>query len=445
MVDNQLTHGKVSKQIFLFSLPMIIGNVFQQAYNLIDSIIVGQYLGKEALAAVGASFPIIFLLISLIIGVASGATIMIAQFYGAKRMDKVKLTNSTLMIFLFVASIVVGFVGIWWTEGIFRLIQLPPELMDEAVSYLQIYLLGLIFFFGYNGITAVLRGLGDSKTPLYFLVIATILNIILDLFFIVVLEYGVEGTAIATIISQAVAFISAVFYLQWKQSIIQFRLKDFKFDKILFLQSLKIGLPSGLQATFVALGMTTVLGIVNGFGTDVVAAYSVAIRLDALATLPAMNFAAALSTFVGQNIGADKMERVAKGYLSTIYMSSLVSILISVLFYFFGSELMQLFTDDTNIIAIGSEYLVIVSSFYIIFSAMFSTNAVMRGAGDTMIPMFITLVVLWIVRVPASYVLSTVWGETGIWWSLPLAWSVGLTLSFIYYKTGRWKRKIIIR
>jgi len=423
---------------------MIIGNVFQQAYNLVDSIIVGQYLGKEALAAVGASFPLIFLLISLIIGVASGATIIISQFYGAKQIDKVKLTNSTLMIFLLIASLVMTFIGISLTEEVFRLIQLPEELIPQAVSYLEVYLLGLIFFFGYNGIAAVLRGIGDSKTPLYFLIIATILNIFLDLLFIVVLNFGVEGTAYATIISQAIALFSAVIYLQWKNSIIQFKWKEFKFDKELYFQSLKIGLPSGLQAIFVSLGMTAVLGIVNGFGTDVVAAYSVAIRLDALATLPAMNFAAALSTFVGQNIGADKMDRVAKGYKSTILMSSSVSVFISIAFFFFGPQFMSFFTNDANVIAIGSQYLLIVSSFYIIFSTMFSTNAVMRGAGDTIMPMFTTLIALWIVRVPASYFLSDIFGPVGIWWSLPLAWSVGLVFSFTYYKTNRWKRIKVI-
>ncbi len=444
-MKNKLTEGNVSKQIFLFSLPMIIGNIFQQAYNLVDSIIVGQYLGKEALAAVGASFPLIFLLISLIIGIASGATIMIAQFYGAKQMEKVKLTNSTLMIFLLLASLLMTFVGVYWTEEVFRLIQLPEELILQAVSYLQVYLFGLVFFFGYNGISAVLRGLGDSKTPLFFLIISTILNIFLDLLFIVVLDFGVEGTAYATIISQAIAFFSAMVYLQKKNNIIQFKVKEFKFDKDLFIQSLKIGLPSGLQASFVAIGMTAVLSIVNGFGTDVVAAYSIAIRLDALATLPAMNFAAALSTFVGQNIGAKKMDRVAKGYKSTVLMSSVVSILISIMFYFFGPQLMRMFTNDSNVIEIGTKYLVIVSSFYIIFSTMFSTNAIMRGAGDTMIPMFITLIALWIVRVPSSYFLSNIFGEVGIWWSLPLAWFIGLIFSFSYYKTGRWKRKNIIK
>ena len=443
-MENDLSTGKVSKQIFLFSMPMLIGNVFQQAYNIIDSIIVGQFIGKEALAAVGASFPIIFLLVSLIIGIATGSTIMIAQFYGAKQIEKVKLVNSTLMIFLLLASLLITFFGYTWTESIFRLIQLPEELIPDATRYLKVYLLGLVFFFGYNGIAAVLRGLGDSKTPLYFMIVATILNIILDLVFVVVLGYGVEGTAIATIISQAVALFSAIIYLKWKDNIIQFKLSELKFDKKIYVQSMKIGLPSGIQSTAVALGMTAVLGIVNGFGTDVVAAYSVAIRLDALAILPAMNFATALSTFVGQNIGAGKMERVQKGFKSTLLMSSIISILISVSFYFFGDSLMRIFTTDAEVIRIGTEYLIIVSSFYILFSAMFSSNAVMRGAGDTMIPMVITIIALWLIRVPASYFLSNIYGEVGIWWALPLTWAIGLSLSMSYYLTGRWKKKRII-
>ncbi len=439
-----LTQGHVGKQIFMFTLPLLVGNVFQQAYNMIDSIIVGRYIGKEALAAVGASFPIIFLMISLIIGVATGATIMIAQFYGAKQYDKVKLINSTLMIFLMVTAIITSFIGIGLAEQIFRLIQLPEELIPQAVAYLRIYMLGMIFFFGYNGIAAVLRGLGDSKTPLYFLVLSTIINIALDYVFVVWLGYGVEGTAVATVISQAAAFFSAIAYLRYKDDIIRFKITDFKFSRTLYIQSMKIGLPSGLQTTFVALGMMAVLGIVNTFGTDVVAAYSAAIRLDAIATLPAMNFSAALATFVGQNIGAGKMDRVKAGYKATLFMSSIISVSISIVFYFFGTQLMGLFTTNQNVIDIGVEYLVIVSSFYILFSAMFTNHAVMRGAGDTLIPMFITLIALWVVRVPASVFLSKAMGVDGIWWSLPLAWVIGFVLTYIYYRTGRWKKKKLV-
>ena len=441
---NNLTKGTVWKQIFRFALPMLIGNVFQQLYNLTDSVIVGNYLGKNALAAVGASFPIIFLLISLIIGVAMGATIMVSQFYGSKQRKNILLTNSTLMIFLLVSAIVISIIGIYFTKQIFLLINLPADLLSQAVSYLQVYLLGLVFFFGYNGVSAILRGLGDSKTPLYFLIISTVLNIILDLYFVIVLKWGVEGTAIATIVSQATAFLFAIIYLRKRGEILEFSFGRFKFDVKIFKQMLKIGIPSGLQATLVSLGMMAILSVVNSFGTDVVAAYSAAFRIDALATLPAMNFAAALSTFVGQNLGASMMERVKKGYQATLIMSSAFSVMVTIIIYFFGTNLMGIFTSDANVIRIGVEYLVIVSSFYIVFSAMFSTNAVMRGAGDTLVTLLISLIALWIVRVPTAYFLSQYMGEKGIWWSWPAGIVVGLVFSFSYYKTGRWKKKVIV-
>jgi len=442
---NDLTQGTVWKQILRFALPMLIGNVFQQLYNLTDSVIVGNFLGKRALAAVGASFPIIFLLISLIIGIAMGATIMVSQFYGAQQRKKILLTNSTLMIFLLVSAIVISIIGIYFVQDIFLLMNLPSDLLPQAVAYLRVYLLGLIFFFGYNGVSAILRGLGDSKTPLYFLIISTVLNIILDLFFVIVLKWGVEGTAVATIISQATAFLFAIVYLRKKGDILEFSFGRFKFNTNIFKQMLKIGIPSGLQATLVSLGMMAILTIVNGFGTDVVAAYSAAFRIDALATLPAMNFAAALSTFVGQNLGASMMERIKKGYHATLLMSSSFSIMVTVLIYFFGSNLMGIFTKDANVIRIGVEYLVIVSSFYVVFSAMFSTNAIMRGAGDTLITLFLSLISLWIIRVPTAYFLSQHIGEKGIWWSWPAGVSVGLIFSYSYYKTGRWKKKVLIK
>ncbi len=445
MKQQGMTEGNVKKQILRFSLPMIIGNVFQQSYNLVDSLIVGRYLGKEALAAVGASFPIIFVLISLIVGIANGSTIMISQFYGAKKYDKVKLTHSTLIIFLIAAALIISFTGITWTDYIFRAIQLPDDILPQASKYLKLYLCGLILFFIYNGITAVLRGVGDSKTPLYFLIVATILNIFFDILFIVVLHWDLESTALATIISQGIALVSCIIYLKRNNNLIQLKLKELKFDKRLYVQSLRIGFPSGMQSTFVSLGMMAVLSIVNTFGTSVVAAYTIALRLDSLAILPSMNFAVALSTFVGQNIGAEKIDRVKKGLIETLKLSSISSILIPSLFFLLGKQLVGLFTQDTQVIEIGYQYLIIVSAFYLLFSAMFSFNAVMKGAGDTLIPMFITLISLWIIRVPASYILSHYFGAIGIWWALPLTWLVGLILSFFYYKTGRWKRINILK
>jgi putative MATE family efflux protein len=440
-----LTTGKEGIQIFQFALPMLLGNIFQQLYNIIDSVIVGNFIGKEALAAVGASFPIIFTLISLIIGIASGTTIVIAQYFGAKNIINVKKAINTLYIFLLYASIFVTIAGIFLSEYIFNILQLPEEILPQAKSYLNVYLLGTLAFFGFNGTSAILRGLGDSKTPLYFLIISTIFNILFDLLFVLVFKWGIVGVAVATIISQGGAFVTAIFYLNRYHKIIRFSLKELKFDKEIFRKSFRIGLPTGFQHTFVALGMMALIGIVNTFGTNVIAAYTVAGRIDSIAALPAMNFSAALATFVGQNLGANKPYRVTNGFKATLLMSSSISVMVTIIVIFFASFLMNLFTPDPEVIRIGREYLVIVSSFYLVFTALFTTNGVLRGAGDTLIPMFITLFSLWLVRIPLSWYLSQKIGETGIWWAVPIGWLLGMFVSYLYYLSGRWKTKTVVK
>lgn len=439
-----LTIGKEGRLIFNFAVPMLIGNVFQQLYNIVDAAIVGNFLGKEALAAVGASFPIIFTLISLIIGIASGAMVVISQYFGAKDMEKVKRTIDTFYIFMFIAALVITAAGIYFSEDILRLMQLPEEILPQATTYMSIYLIGIVSFFGFNGTSAILRGLGDSKTPLYFIIIATFSNIALDILFVVVFKWGISGVAFATVISQTGAFITTIIYLNRYHEVIKLKFRKLIFDWELFYKSLKIGLPAGLQHTIVALGMMALMGIVNTFGTNVIAGYSVAIRLDSLAIMPAMNFSAALATFVGQNLGANKQKRVKKGMLFTLLMSSAFSITIMAILLIWGKDLMNLFTSDTEVVRIGYEYLSIVSLFYIVFSIMFTLNGVLRGAGDTLIPMFITLLALWGVRIPAAYLLSRKFGEIGIWWAVPMGMVVGVVLTFIYYKTGRYKKKIIV-
>lgn len=438
-----LTVGKESKLIFRFAVPMLLGNVFQQAYNIVDSIIVGNVLGKTALAAVGASFPIIFALIALIIGLGSGFGIVISQYFGAKQFEKVQRTISTMFIALGLLSITMSFLGISLSTHIFAWLKLPTELMSQATAYLNIYLGGILLMFGFNGTSAVLRGLGDSKTPLYFLIISTIMNIGLDLLFIVVFKWGIAGAAWATVISQAGAFITGVIYLNKTHEIISFRSSAMKFDKTIFKQGVRIGLPSGLQQTFVAFGMMALLSIVNGFGTNIIAAYSIGQRIDSFASLPAMAFSAALATFTGQNLGAGKNDRVKRGLLSTIFMASVFCITTTILIISFRAQLVGLFNKDAEVIRIGAEYLTIVNLFYIIFVLMFIMYGVLRGAGATLIPMFISVLSLWLFRVPLAAFLSKPLGETGIWWSVPIAWSIGLTGATIYYLSGKWKGKVV--
>jgi len=440
-----LTEGNSGSLIFKFAIPMLIGNVFQQLYNVVDSIIVGRYIGKQALAAVGASFPLIFMLISFVVGVAMGTTIIVSQYFGARDIKMVKRSIETMYIFLFFASILVTILGITLSGPIFRLINLPEDVMPQAITYFNVYLTGTVFFFGFNGISSVLRGLGDSKTPLYFLIFSTVMNAILVWLFVAVFKWGVAGSAWATVIAQAGAFFSGIIYLNRTHEIVKLNSLRLVFDKAIFQKSLMIGLPTGLQQTFVSMGMLAVTRIVNGFGTDVIAAYSVAMRLDSLAGMPAMNFGAALSTFVGQNLGANKPERVKQGFKATLMMSGTLALLTSLLVIVFRQQLMHLFTDDSAVIAIGAEYLVIVSSFYVFFSAMFVIGGVMRGAGDTLIPMFITLFSLWVIRIPAAWILSRYFGVDGIWWSIPVAWFIGMLLSYLYYLKGNWKTKVVVK
>ncbi len=440
-----LTKGKEAKLILNFAYPMLLGNVFQQLYNIVDSIVVGNYIGKEALAAVGASFPFVFLLISLVIGIGLGTTIIIAQYFGARDFKRIIRAIDTLYIFLFFASIILTIFGILFSEQILNLIKLPADVLPQAKQYLTIFLSGLIFFFGFNGTSAILRGLGDSKTPLFFLVISTIINIILDLLFVIVFKWGISGVAVATIISQAVAFVIAILYLNRTHAIINLSFRRLVFDRSIFSKSIKIGIPSGLQQSFVALGMIALYRIVNDFGTDTIAAYSVAIRINSFAAMPAMNFAAALSTFVGQNLGANKPERVKKGFRATFFMTSSISILVSALVLIFPAALFGLFTPESKIIDIGISYLMIAGPFYIFFSTMFITQGVLRGAGDTLIPMFITLLALWFIRIPISWVFAQKMGYIGIWWGIPIAWLTGMVLSYLYYLTGRWKSKVVVK
>ncbi|HKK59980.1 MAG TPA: MATE family efflux transporter [Salinivirga sp.] len=439
-----LTNGSERSQIFRFALPMLIGNLFQQFYNIVDSIIVGNFINKQALAAVGASFPVIFTLISFVIGIGSGATIVISQFFGAKDYDKVVRAIDTTFIFMFFVSIIITALGLLFGEEIFGLLQLPQELLPQAMVYFSIYIGGSFVFFGFQTTSSILRGLGDSKTPLYFLMIATIFNVLLDLLFILVFNMGIAGAALATVISQGGAFVTAIVYLNRTHELIQFSFKGLVFDKEIFKKSLRIGLPTSFQQSFIAIGMTALMGIVNQFGTNVIAAYSVGMRLNSLATLPAMNFGSALSMFVGQNLGAGKIERVRKGYLSTLLMSATISVLVTLVVVVFGSQLMALFTQDESVISIGAEYLLIVGSFYIIFSIMFSTIGVLRGAGATIITMISSLLSLWAVRLPIAWWLSGEIGYEGIWWANPIGWAVGLVIVLSYYLSGRWKTKGVV-
>lgn len=439
------TEGKEAKLILQFSIPLILGNIFQNLYTIVDSIIVGNYLGKEALGAVGASFPFIFVLISLVIGVGSGASTVISQYFGARQHENVRKAIDTLFIFFLAASLLVTTAGILLCRQVFVLLRLPEEMMAEAVTYLSVYLSGMFFFFGFSGISSILRGLGDSRTPLYFMIMSAILNVVLDLLFILVFKWGIAGVAFATVVAEALAFFLAAWYLNKKHPVINLSFRRYVFDRSIFKSCVRIGLPTGFQQSFVAFGMMAIMGVINTFGTNAVAAYTAAIRIDSFAKMPAMTFSSALSSFVGQNLGAFRPDRAKRGLRTTILFSMGYSLFVSVLIIAFGKPLIRLFSSDIQVIAIGQDYLVIVSSFYLLLSVMFAFTGFLRGAGATFIPMVTTLISLYLFRIPVAYFLSAKIGVNGIWWSEPVGWLAGMVILIIYYLSGKWKGKEVVK
>ena len=442
-----LTKGDEATTLITFALPMLLGNVFQQFYNMVDSFVVGRFVSTNALAAVGVSFPVIFLLVALIMGITMGSSVLISQFFGARDRERLASTISTSYLFLFGAGIFMSVIGFFSVPFILNILAVPPEIYSEARSYMSIILGGMLITFGYNGVSAMLRGVGDSKTPLYLLIAASLMNVVLDLVFVIVFHWGVAGAAWATLISQAFSFITAMVIFNRTESHMKVELKKLSWDKEIFGSMIKIGLPTGIQQTLVSLGMMMLTRIVNEFGPATMAAYTAAARIDSFASMPAMNLSQALMTFTGQNMGAGKTERVKKGHRAAIIMNIVISLSITLLVTLAGHWLIGIFTTDSVVIDIGARYLLIVGFFYIIFGNMFINNGVMRGAGDVFIPMISSLLALWIVRIPCALLFTKVFGmgSDGIWWSIPAGWFIGFVFTTWYYRTGKWKTKVLVR
>lgn len=436
-----LTEGPVWKVILRFAFPLLIGNVLQQAYNLTDSIIVGQFLGKEALAAVSASYFIYYFVISLVIGIGSGTTVVISQLYGAKQYAKVQLAFSSFFIFMLVAGIVLSIAGIIFAEPLFRMTRTPEEVIPQAVSYFRIYIGGTFLFVTFNSIISILRGVGESIRPMVFILITTVLNVLLDLLFILVLHWGIEGAARATVLAQGIGMCIALVYVNNTHPLFSIKKKDMLFDSRLFRESLRIGLPTSVQQCAIAIGLVALLGIVNQFGTDTLTAYGAAGKIDTLITQAILTLSGALAAFCGQNIGARRWKRVQQGVRFTMLANIAIGVLTFLTVWLFGNELMLIFTDDTNVIAIGKEYLLIISGFFAIHGALNVLNGALRGAGSTLFPMITSLLCLWIFRIPLAYGFSAWFGRVGIWWAIGFSITIGLVATLIYYKKGRWRKE----
>ena len=439
--NTDLTEGKVWKVIVRFALPLLVGNLLQQFYNITDSIIVGQFLGKEALAAVSASFFIYYFIISLVIGVGSGTTVVISQLFGAKQYQKVQLAFSSFFIFMLVGGIILSIAGIIFAEPVFRLTNTPEEVIPQAVAYFRMYIGGTFLFVTFNSIISILRGVGESVRPMLFILITTVLNIAFDLLFILVFKWGIEGAARATVVSQGIGMCIALAYVNNTHPLLSIKKQDMLFDWKLFKESLKIGLPTSVQQCAIALGLIALLGIVNSFGTNTLTAYGAAGKIDTIITQAILTLSGALAAFCGQNIGAGRLDRVKKGVQFTMYTNIALGLLTFAAVYLFGNEMMRIFTKDIDVVAIGKEYLLIIGGFFIVHGALNVYNGALRGAGDTLFPMITSLVCLWLIRIPLAYYLSSWLGRNGIWWAIGISITIGLIVTFVYYKIGFWKRR----
>ena len=436
-----MSEGNTTKILLAFTMPMIAGNIFQQLYNVVDSVIVGRYVGPNALAAVGASYPIVFMLIATVTGLTMGCSTVISQLFGAGEHSKMRRAVFTAVAFLTIVALVCTVIGLVIAQPMLRLIQTPDEIFADCVVYLNIYFIGSIFLFLYNGFSSILRALGDSKSPLYFLIIAALTNIVLDYVFVVYFFMGVAGVAWATLISQAVSVVLCFIYILRRVTILKLEKGEMVFDRGLLSTMMRYAIPSTIQQFIVSFGMIAIQGLVNSYDTIVIAGYTAAVKVDQIAMMLIMNFSLGLSTFVAQNIGAGKSHRVKEGYRVTLMCCLVVALLMTGVAYLFGNQIIGFFVDaetDFAVIEVGATYLKVVSPFYILMGLMFTANGVLRGSGDVNAFMIITLLNL-SVRVASAYILAAFIGPEAIWWSLPVGWGFTSILSNTRYFSGKWK------
>lgn len=448
-----MTVGSPTRNLVRFSVPLLIGNMAQQLYSTVDSIVVGNYVGDSALAAIGASGPVINLLLVLFMGVSVGASVMASQYFGAKERDSLSATIGTTITATLVTSIFIMIVGPLVTHPVMSLLDTPPEIYEMACEYLIILFLGIIGSAYYNIISGVLRGLGDSIMPLVFLMTACILNIGLDVWFVAGFQMGVAGAAWATIISQLISGVLCMVRLLRMKEHFTVTLRGL-WPKASYVKRLvKLGLPSGLTQAIFSLAMIVVQGLTNSFGTVVLAANTVVMRVDGFAMMPNFTFGSAMTTYTGQNMGAGRLDRTEKGAKSGLIMGLSVSVVLVALILLFGKYLMLMFTSTPEVIDLGQRMLRTLAVGYIAMSVTQILSGVMRGAGDTMTPMWISVITTVIVRVPVAYGLEFLTRPEGgamgsgtpdpLFLSLLISWVVGAILTTIAYIRGKWKKKAI--
>lgn len=444
---NMLTDS-AGRSLFFFALPMILGNLFQQFYSTVDSIIVGQFVGEEALAAVGASYSLTTVFIMIAIGGGIGASVITSQYLGAGLYQKMKTSINTALISFLAVSIVLGGIGLFFSRGILISLNTPDNILEDAVLYLKIYFAGLPFLFMYNILSSIFNALGNSKTPLYLLIFSSLLNIAMDLALVGGFGFGIAGAAIATVFAQGLsAVISFCLLLRSLGHYEKQEEKNALFDGQMFGNMVKVAIPSMVQQSIVSIGMLLVQSVVNGFGSSVLAGYTAGMRIESICIVPMIASGNAVSTFTAQNLGAGQIERVKKGYLAAVRMVAAFAVIICLVLSIFHEYIIRSFLESGSEQAAfetGNAYLSFIAFFFVFIGLKAITDGVLRGAGDVVVFTLANLINLGI-RVMAAFTLAPLIGVQGVWFAVPMGWAANYLISFLRYMSGKWSRKKLIK
>ncbi|MDR0305816.1 MAG: MATE family efflux transporter [Chitinispirillales bacterium] len=443
-----LTEGSIPRHLLSLAVPMLLANLLSAGYGLVNAFWVGRFIGREAMGAIAVSFPVIFIYVGVAAGATVATTILVSQFYGARNYLMVTKTVSTSSVLAIILAVLSSVCGILFVDRILTVLGTPETIFPLASSYLRITFLGIPLMFLSLLVTSILRGAGDTRTPLYFMAAGLFLNTVLDPIMIMGIgpfpAMGLNGAAWATIISSFVSLSLGVIYLRRKGGVIAAGINRLKLDAGIAKLIFKIGFPSMIQQSALALGIAAVTSLVNSFGAAAAAGFGVAGRIDSLAFLPAQSMGLAVSAITGQNLGAGRYDRVQSIFKWAMLMTLAITLFFSIFFVTIPGMLLFPFTTDLDVIAIGETYLRIVGPATVFFAVMYVSNGIMNGAGHTMTTLIFTLVAVWGIRVPLAILLSrTSLGLTGIWVSYAIAFLVMMCISLLWYKSGRWKKVVI--
>lgn len=440
--QHDFTEGNIVKQLFIFSAPIILTNLLQISYQFIDSLWIGNLIGADALGAVAISGTIVFTVLSFVIGLNNAALTILSQQKGKGSEEGLKRYLNAFVVMLTLMSISLGIAGYVLSEHILSWLGTPETMVPMASAYLKINFIGMLFLFGYNFIGTVYRSVGDSKTPLYFVLTAVILNTILDPVFISVFGWGIEGAAYATILSQGVAFGLGVYFTVTK-NLVPFSKPSLP-SKQEVGSILKLGIPAGLQMSVISAGSMAIMSVVASFGAPVVAGYGASQRLDSLIMLPAQALGVAVNSMAGQNIGANKWERVHKiTFYGFIYNLGVMIVLASIMFLF-ATYGIRLFIQEPDAVEFGTKYLKMVAFFYPFLGINFILNGAVRAAGAMFQVLILNIISFWILRFPLTYTMSSIYGEKGIALGIGISFVISSLFAFLYYRFGRWRRAKVI-